>query len=127
MSAAPTSEAALFTAERTRQIEVEGWSKTHDDAHDSGELLRAGMCYFAEATGLGSYRSDGKPLSWPWADVWWKPGAPDRNFVKAGALFLAERERLKRAGRYFGHVDQKLLVAEKRFAEYRASLIGEAK
>jgi hypothetical protein len=31
-----------------------------------------------------------------------------RDLVRAGALMLAEKDRRKRAGLYFGHVDHKL-------------------
>ncbi|MGC4393751.1 hypothetical protein [Agrobacterium sp. M50-1] len=32
-------------AERKRQIDVEGWSSEHDDAHEKGELAGAAACY----------------------------------------------------------------------------------
>lgn len=32
---------AEIAAERKRQIEAEGWTPEHDDAHDKGELARA--------------------------------------------------------------------------------------
>lgn len=37
------------------------------------------------------------PRCWPWHIDWWKPSDPRRNLVKAGALILAEIERLDRA------------------------------
>lgn len=40
---------------------------------------------------------DGSPADRPWPDEWWKPAGPRRNLVKAGALILAEIERLDRA------------------------------
>jgi hypothetical protein len=101
-----------FKAERQRQIESEGWSAEHDDAHDAGELMDAGMCYFLHATGRATYRKDtGYPVSWPWDCLWWKPTTPTRDLVKAGALFLAEKDRLARSGRHSGHVDHKLQFA----------------
>ena len=33
---------------------------------------------------------------WPWAAEWWKPKDCRRNLVRAGALILAEIERLDR-------------------------------
>lgn len=85
-------------SERKRQIEVEGWDAAHDDAHDSGELLRAANCYYLETMRQNSYREDGCPLGWPWDKEWWKPkGGTTRNLVVAGALAMAERDRLRRA------------------------------
>jgi len=36
------------------------------------------------------------PKNWPWNAGWWKPSDRRRNLVKAGALILAEIERLDR-------------------------------
>ncbi|MNC99215.1 hypothetical protein D3C83_174210 [compost metagenome] len=36
-------------------------------------------------------------MSWPWEGCWWKPTGRRRDLVKAGALILAEIERLDRA------------------------------
>lgn len=112
--------AQLFEDERRRQREVEGYTHAHDDTHVDGELLAAGMCYLREARGDNFYSEDGKPLGWPWGDEWWKPSTPERNFIKAGALFLAERERLKRASKYCGPVNHNLFVVATIFDEYRA-------
>lgn len=104
----------LIEAERARQISEEGWDASHDDAHDNGELLRAAMCYLCEARlQFNTMRPDGSPLSWPWETRWWKPSTPERNFVKGGALLLAERDRLDRAGRPHSHVDHKIELAVK--------------
>mgnify|MGYP003575047526 CR=1 FL=1 len=84
-----------IAAERQRQIEVEGWTPDHDDKHGNGELAKAAACY-----------AMGQPLSlaktgwkiWPWEARWWKPDASRRrNLVKAGALIVAEIERLDRS------------------------------
>lgn len=77
-------------AERRRQIEAEGWTPEHDDQHDSGEMASAAVCYV-----IGR----GNGWWWPWHDAWWKPKDRRRNLVKAGALILAEIERLDRAGK----------------------------
>ena len=34
---------------------------------------------------------------WPWDREWWKPTTQRRDLVKAGALILAEIERIDRA------------------------------
>jgi hypothetical protein len=85
-------------AERKRQIEVEGWTPKHDDEHDGGELLRAAVVYYHEAK--GTFRAMGPqpdvPLGWPWDAKWWKPKGPRKDLIRAGALCLAEKERIQR-------------------------------
>ncbi|CBV44089.1 hypothetical protein [Halomonas elongata] len=85
--------------ERMRQLSTESWSREHDDTHDGGELSAAAGCYaFAACRQLIGVDVDGARQSWPWEAHWWKPSdGPRRNLVKAGALILAEIERLDRA------------------------------
>jgi hypothetical protein len=92
-------------AERSRQVSAEGWTPEHDDAHSDGSLARAAGVYalFADSR-PGSFFAEnsdtigaGTPLFWPWAPTWWKPTDRRRNLIKAGALILAEIERLDRA------------------------------
>lgn len=87
------SQAALdVAAERRRQIEAEGWTPEHDDKHDDGSLGAAAACYAA------TQRPDGMcPAYWPWQASWWKPKDRRSDLVRAGALILAEIERLDRA------------------------------
>ncbi|HCS4892489.1 TPA: ead/Ea22-like family protein [Escherichia coli] len=82
-------------AERQRQQSVEGWMPEHDDEHCNGELAMAAVCYINE-TGTVN-RNGGKPWGCHWDASWWKPNARRRNLVKAGALILAEIERIDRA------------------------------
>lgn len=82
-------------AERYRQQSVEGWTPEHDDEHCNNEMAMAAVCYINE-TGTVN-RNGGKPWGWPWDASWWKPNARRRNLVKAGALILAEIERIDRA------------------------------
>jgi hypothetical protein len=95
----------LIAAERQRQIDVEGWTPEHDDAHARREILWAGICY-AKYTSALLYAEQAKittpsqttPHEWPWNDEWWKPSPdPIRNLVKAGALLAAEIDHLQRA------------------------------
>lgn len=83
-----------ITNERQRQIEVEGWTPEHDDEHGNGELADAAACYAGDRRQFNA----AAPTNWPWSQGWWKPG-PDRRrqLVKAGALIVAEIERLDRA------------------------------
>lgn len=87
--------AADVLAERRRRVEVEGWTPERDDAHSTGEMAMAASCYAAVA---GDPSSDGwyVEMIWPWDESWWKPGNARRNLIKAGALILAEIERLDR-------------------------------
>ncbi|HHK4734670.1 TPA: hypothetical protein ACQTZZ_000979 [Pseudomonas aeruginosa] len=81
-------------AERKRQVEAEGWTPEHDDEHDTGALASAAGCYAMFSL---AYPAGDPSHFWPWDKSWWKP-SPDgrRNMVKAGALILAEIERLDR-------------------------------
>jgi len=98
-----------ISEERRRQIEVEGWSSEHDDEHRDGEMLTAAVMYYRNAIGNElAMREDGAPVGWPWDVKWWKPKGRMRDLVRAGALCFAERDRLRRAHRYTGHVLQKL-------------------
>ncbi|MGC3609462.1 hypothetical protein ACPTJN_25865 [Pseudomonas aeruginosa] len=86
-------------AERRRQVEAEGWTPEHDDEHSHGQMARAAACY---ALAGSSAPNDGTAallvsLAWPWDQQWWKPTSARRDLVKAGALVLAEIERLDRA------------------------------
>lgn len=84
-------------SERVRQVEEEGWTPEHDDAHDGGELAHAAGCY---ALFSGSHADAGYPPKyWPWDDGWWKPSEYRRDLIKAAALLVAEIERLDRAAR----------------------------
>lgn len=81
-------------AERQRQVSVEGWTPEHDDEHTEAEMALAASCYAATA---GGYAKGQMPPHWPWAREWWKPTYGRRDLIKAGALILAEIERLDRA------------------------------
>jgi len=92
-----SSGVVLITAERQRQIDVEGWTPEHDDEHSSSELNRAARFYAKKAQYPESYTDVKAPMGWPWDTEWWKPSPdPIRNLVKAGALIAAEIDRLQR-------------------------------
>lgn len=87
-----------IAAERLRQINIEGWTVEHDDAHGSDEIAQAAACYADPRRKM--FPNDGgepMPVRWPWAAEWWKPSDRRRELVKAGALIVAEIERLDRA------------------------------
>lgn len=79
-------------SERQRQQSVEGWTPEHDDEHTEGEMAEAAACYAMFANNQGF----SVPGLWPWAREWWKQSGQRRDLVKAGALILAEIERIDR-------------------------------
>lgn len=83
--------------ERMRQINVEGWFPEIDDEQRLGELAAAAACYCHPEPCMDDTK--GVPFSWPWQRRWWKPTTRRRDLVKAGALILAEIERIDRAER----------------------------
>lgn len=85
----------LIEAERQRQVDVEGWTPTHDDQHGFKTLEQAALCY-RDAAGPESVR----PSTWPWDADWWKPKSRQRNLERAGALYLAASEVADRAQNY---------------------------
>lgn len=112
--AALTNAASDVLAERKRQVSVEGLSIEHDDEHDRGEIARAAAAYALAASYSDFFRMknrvvdklheqyvDGGPTRlrhiWPWDWEWWKPKDRRHDLVRAGALILAEIERLDRA------------------------------
>lgn len=100
--------------ERERQVVGEGWSAEHDDGHPAGAIALAAACYaISGAVSSPISRSEltneflsGDPVwggrtvlsrLWPWQWSWFKPKDRRRDLVRAGALILAEIERLDRA------------------------------
>ncbi|CAG9195708.1 hypothetical protein PSP6_160091 [Paraburkholderia tropica] len=92
-----TAAARDVLAERTRQVSEEGWTPAHDDQHSAGEMARAASQYALNAAVPLRTGKRFMPAFWPWDPAWWKPTTPRRDLIKAGALILAEIERLDRA------------------------------
>jgi hypothetical protein len=103
-----TLAAASVLAERRRQVEQENWTPERDDGYINYELGRAAATYALVASmswvdyGVAAHRGfSGTPEKfkkfWPWSERWLKPTNRRRDLVKAGALILAEIERLDRA------------------------------
>jgi hypothetical protein len=107
-----TPAARDVLAERKRQIETEGWKPERDDVYDTGEMALAAACYAAHSASCAAIKAphtapgvfvrtrsaqDFVGEMWPWSDDWWKPSGHRRNLEKAGALVLAEIERIDRA------------------------------
>lgn len=99
---AGTKAASDVLAERRRQVDAEGYDHQHDDAHVCDEIAAA-ACFYAlppgarewdaSSTGYGETLGDAiVPDGWVLS-----AGSRRRDLVKAGALILAEIERLDRA------------------------------
>lgn len=96
-------------AERQRQVDVKDWTPEHDDEHPNGEIAAFAALYAmppaardwpAAETGYGdTFGAALCPVDW-----FPKFGDRRRELVKAGALIVAEIERLDRAAikHYFG-------------------------
>lgn len=89
-----TAAARDVLCERRRQAEQEGWTPEHDEKHRDHELSCAAGCYAMHTL---AYPAGDPPPAWPWAADWWKPTTHRSNLVKAGALILAEIEKIDRA------------------------------
>jgi hypothetical protein len=94
-----------ITAERNRQVKDLGWHEGTDDEQNRGsQLAKVAALYTLAAV----YNTDSPLFSrifhsvWPssWLRDYWKPNLKSRRrrLVVAGALLLAELERLSRAG-----------------------------
>lgn len=96
--------AAEIVAERRRQVEAEGWNHASDDRQTDGQLGWAAATY----AGLAALQQDETSHyttlnvidhSWPFPLSHLRTDdGPRRALVKAGALIVAEIERLDRAG-----------------------------
>jgi hypothetical protein len=106
-----TNAARDVLRERARQQEREGedYSAEHDDGHDLGDLALAAAAYclcsvaWTQQDEFGSqrvarFRQQAARL-WPWDEPYSKPNTKDarQDLVRAGALVLAELERIDRA------------------------------
>lgn len=86
---------AEFSSERGHQISVEGYDADHDDSHTQGEIALMAATYAA----LAGRSSVAAMYAWPWDEAMPKSltSEPRRLLIIAGALILAEVERIDRA------------------------------
>jgi hypothetical protein len=101
----------MIAAERERQIEKEGWTFEHDDQHTDESLAMAAALYAPPRDDLEVVERCKDCLTikrtfnpWPWwytasEGAWDKRRKHDkmRRLQIAGALIVAEMERLERA------------------------------
>jgi hypothetical protein len=92
-----TAAALDLLKERDRQINSKGHSSEQDDQYMNGELADAGSVYafWANTFNLGLIAHT-PPSCWPWPPEHWKPTSQRHMLIKAGALILAELDRLDR-------------------------------
>lgn len=91
--------------ERHRQVRVEGWTPEHDDTqrkHGELSMAAASFAYNAFSIVAGTPNANQAPVIWPWRICDWKPKGARLDLVRAGALILAEIERLDRKDRMEG-------------------------
>lgn len=96
----------LIAEERQRQMDGEGWTRTHDRRHPSGALAMAAVCYAADepiytrqtATigGNSEMPIEQFRFPWPFDAFYFKPKDRLRNLVRAGALIAAEIDKMRR-------------------------------
>lgn len=97
-----TSAVDLIAQERQRQVEVEGYNAEHDDdyGHWDGEMAHAAAAYAlggGRITNIGGDRViDIWPTTWDQEGDTIKSKPRIRQLVIAGALIVAEIERLQR-------------------------------
>lgn len=99
---------AIHLIEQERKLQIEkGFTAEHDDKHRRGEIATAGVCYAALGASQSRCYMDfpasqihvpkKEHLEWPFEDESWRPSDDKiRNLVRAGALIVAEIERLQR-------------------------------
>lgn len=92
------SQASIdILSERSRQVEKEGWSISQDDAYPDGTLARAAASYAIWRDGNIFLARLARRL-WPFPGDFLKPKSQRHNYVRAGALILAEIEKIDRQG-----------------------------
>ena len=89
----------LIADERIRQIEKEHWTHRHDDLHVNGDMADAAAIYAMCPSTRTALMAQCSEWPWPWDEASFKPSPHDRirELVKAGALIVAEIQRLQRA------------------------------
>lgn len=101
----PTWSIAIrdLIAERRRQVREEGYHLERDDQYTSGQLAEAASVYAFWAAPSGytpdahlDYLNTKLPPCWPFGPEQWKPANQRLMLIKAGALILAELDRLDR-------------------------------
>ena len=99
----PSLGVLLISAERTRQVQKEGYTPKHDAQHKNSEMAQA-AAYYCVVGGVASVPDhedvdmEMSPLyPWRWCTEGQKregfPIPTDKDLIKAGALIAAELDR----------------------------------
>lgn len=103
---AMTPGCQIVINERSRRLHFCGQNDAFEDQHTAGELAACALCYLTEPDGrdmvmigvIGGETS--VPRAWPLDAALWRAYEDRRSdLAAAGALYLAEASRLKRAGK----------------------------
>lgn len=112
----------LIAAERRRQLEQEGYTSEHDDReHTPNEFYNAALAYSYSANEqlAGKLPNTETPALWPFGSEAWKPKSVLRDLVRAGALYMAAIDMLKRRGEL-----ERNSAGARNVAHYRALMNG---
>lgn len=93
----PTTGLDLISHERERQINHLGYTIAKDLGYTNEQLVLAAICYLkAPSMGLLQQCGEELPMGFPWELQHWNPSPLNRKreLVKAGALIVAELDRL---------------------------------
>ena len=90
----PSLGVLLISAERTRQVQKEGWTAARDAAQADSEISQAAAYYACRGT---RHAIEELVFPYEWDRVWAKregfPNPTDKDLIKAGALIAAELDR----------------------------------
>jgi hypothetical protein len=92
----PDTEGTLLAVtERMRQIDDLNFDDERDSGYTAGELAAAARCY---ANPVYDDRAVLAPIGWPWSPEAWDPSPGDRirELSRAGALYMAEQDRVNK-------------------------------
>lgn len=127
--------------ERVSQIIKHGYTRSHDDDHENGELAMAAALYASPVDNLVMLESDNERLITkdPWPFWFASPGTPHsehagdkrnafnrrKRLVIAGALILAEIERLDRSTGKTGKVEPNIPQLERDNINRVLDIVGD--
>jgi hypothetical protein len=83
--------------ERYRQVDEEGYTFAHDDAHGHNDLADAAASYAQEPESRRTL--GGPPRLWPWAVEDWKPDSEIRDVQTADGIYPGDLIRYSDEGR----------------------------
>lgn len=115
--------------ERARQVNDKKFDSARDDKYRSGELRRAAQCYETAALNADD-TDDVAPKGWPWDLAGWKPRGILRNLEKAGALYQADIDRIRRkdpnsTSEILLFLEKRIQIIAEEIDRFLAPLVGD--